>query len=158
MDLRIVNVDPHGETALSLLGEAAIDVRPLYRKARVGPPWPTNQPLAPRDVYVVAFIGEVPIACGSIREIDHETAEVLRMYVHRDHRRKRFGNAVLSHLEFEAQRLGYCRLRLETGDRQAAAIAFYEAAGFHRIPAFGKYKNDPTSICYERFIDKMSAV
>jgi putative acetyltransferase len=145
-------VDPQGEVALSLLREAAIDVRPLYA-AKAGPPWPKNSALGPRDVYVVAFLDGVAVGCGSIRQLDGATAEIQRMYVHRDHRRRRIGQAVLAHLEDEARRLGYSRLRLETGDRQAAAMAFYEASGYRRIGAFGKYANDPTSVCYERLID-----
>lgn len=145
-------VDPRSEVALSLLREAAIDVRPLYA-AEAGPPWPENSALGPRDVYVVAFLDGVAVGCGSVRRLDDVTAEVQRMYVHRDHRRRRIGQAVLSHLEKEAKRLDYACLRLETGNRQDAAMAFYEASGYRRIGAFGKYVNDPSSVCYERIID-----
>ena len=67
----------------------------------------------------------------------------------REHRRNRVGYAVLSHLAMEARRLGYETLRLETGNKQAAAAALYEAFGFRRIAPFGIYESDPTSVCFE---------
>jgi hypothetical protein len=56
MIMRIVDIDPRSDIALSLLREAAIDVRPLYGEAP-GPPWPQNLPMGPRDAYVAAFNG-----------------------------------------------------------------------------------------------------
>jgi putative acetyltransferase len=71
------------------------------------------------------------------------------MYVLREHRRNRIGYAVLSHLAAEARRLGYERLLLETGHKQAPAMVLYEAFGFRGIAPFGQYEDDPTSVCFE---------
>jgi putative acetyltransferase len=153
MTLRILNVDPQGEVALALLREAAIDVRPLYLgESAASLPMPKNAPLGPRDIYLAAWLGEVPVGCGAIRELDPSTAEIQRMYVHRDHRRKQVGRTILRHLQSAAKRLGYTRLLLETGDRQAPAMALYEASGFRRVPPFGRHADDPTSVCYERYL------
>jgi GNAT superfamily N-acetyltransferase len=146
--MRIANIDPQSDDALSLLREAAIDVRPLYG-AVAGPPWPKNQPLGRRDVYVAGFEGAVAVACGAIREIDTATCEVHRMYVLRRYRRRGFGRAILSFLHAEAKRLGYNRMRLETGNRQAPAMRLYESYGFSRIEPFGEHISDPASVCYE---------
>jgi len=43
MNLRIANIDPQGEVALSLLGEAAADVRPLYSSASGSAPPPVTR-------------------------------------------------------------------------------------------------------------------
>ncbi len=150
MNLRIVDVDSRGEVALSLLRESAAEVRALYADERSPDmPWPVNTPLGARDIYVVAYCDDKPVACGALRELDRVTAEVRRIYVQREYRRKRIGYAVLSHLASEARRIGYECLRLETGNKQAAAVALYEAFGFRRIPPFGRYENDPTSVCLE---------
>jgi GNAT superfamily N-acetyltransferase len=150
MSTRIVEVDPQNAVALSLLREAAVDIRSLYHpECAPGPPWPKNDPLGPRDVYVVLLSDEVAVACGSIRERGAVTAEIYRMYVHRNYRRKGIGRAVLCHLLSEARRLGYKRLLLETGNKQIAAMAFYESFGFRGIPRFGEHVHDPTSVCYE---------
>jgi putative acetyltransferase len=146
--VRIADIDPQSDTALSLLREAALDVRPLYGEAP-GPPWPRNLPLGQRDVYVGAFVGGTAIGCGAIRELDASACEVHRMYVARGHRRQGVARAILSHLHAEAARLGYKSMRLETGNRQTPAIALYESYGFSRIAPFGNYVNDSTSVCYE---------
>jgi GNAT superfamily N-acetyltransferase len=140
VDLRIIDVDPLGDVALSLLREAAVEVRALY--ADVLPPdrpWPVNARPGPRDVYVVAYRGQHPVASGALR----------RMFVLREHRRNRISHAVLTHLVAEARRLGYERIRLETGNKQVAAIALYEGFGFRRIAPFRPFDDDPTSVCFE---------
>jgi putative acetyltransferase len=146
--MRIANIDPQSDIALSLLREAVTDVRPLYGEAP-GPPWPRNLPLSARDVYVAALAGDAAVGCGAIRELDADICEVHRMYVVRNHRRKGAARAILAHLRAEAARLGYKSMRLETGNRQAPAIALYESCGFARIEPFGDYADDPTSVCYE---------
>jgi ribosomal protein S18 acetylase RimI-like enzyme len=100
------------------------------------------------------MLNDTAVACGSIRELDGNSGEVRRLYVHRDHRRRYVGRAVLLHLVSEARRLGYQRLCLETGNKQAAAIALYEGFGFKRIEAFGEYATDPTSVCFELWLDE----
>jgi GNAT superfamily N-acetyltransferase len=157
VDLRIFEVDPLGDVARTLLRRAAEEVRPLY--ADVPPPdgrRPENAPSGPRDIYLVACLDTQPVACGALRELGVRSAEVRRMYVVPDHRRKRIGNAVLSRLATEARRLGYERLRLETGNKQPAAMALYEAFGFRRIARFGPYENDPTSVCFEMRLSDLS--
>lgn len=153
----IRGVDPQGATALALLHEAWLDARALYPELFTGQEnkAPGNPPLGVRSIYVVAYLDDRPLACGSIVPFDGEagtTAEVRRMYVHREHRRRGLGRAVLAHLEREALRLGYARLVLETGKRQLPAMQLYETHGFRRIPPFGPHVGDPTSVCYERLL------
>jgi putative acetyltransferase len=150
MTVRFVDVDPQGEVALSLLREAAVEVRALYDDVLPPDrPWPVNTPLGSRKVYLVAYLDQQPVACGALREIDRVTAEVKRMFVRHDQRGQGIGHAVLSHLVAEARRLGYERLRLETGNKQTPAMALYEAFGFYRIAPFNAHENDPTSVCFE---------
>jgi putative acetyltransferase len=152
--MHIANIDPMGEIAASLLRDAAAEVRPLYAQTPAGPiAAPTNDPPRGRDLYVAAFLGDSPVGCGALREFDRTTAEVRRMYVRPEHRGKRVGRAILLHLVACARKLGYERLILETGNRQAPAIVFYESHGFKRIEPFGEHVSDPTSVCYEMRID-----
>lgn len=152
--MRIVDIDPLGEIATSLLRDAAAEVRPLYVQPSAGPiREPTNDSLGRRDLYVAAFLGGSPVGCGALREFDRTTAEVRRMYVRPEHRRRHVGRAILGHLIANARELGYERIILETGNKQAPAIAFYENQGFRPIEPFGEYVNDATSICYELHIN-----
>jgi putative acetyltransferase len=151
--LKILEVDPQGGDALSLLREAAVEARALYPElVSGGAPWPMNPPTPPRGVYLLAYAGEKPIACGALRPLDESTAEVRRMFVTREARRIGAGRAILKELEVCARDLGYAVLRLETGNRQAAAMRLYESIGFHRIAPFGEYAGDPTSVCFEKAV------
>jgi putative acetyltransferase len=156
--MRIANIDPLGEIATSLLRDAAAEVRPLYGQASAEPmAAPTNDPLGARDLYVAAFIDSSSVACGALRELDRTTAEVRRMYVRPEHRRKRVGDAILAHLVASARELGYERIVVETGNRQGPATALYRHHGFRPIAPFGEHVKDVTSLCYELHIDGANA-
>ncbi len=89
-----------------------------------------------------------PVGCGAVRLLDPSTAELKRMYVEPALRGGGIGGYLVEALEGEARRLGATRLVLETGTRQAAALALYRRCGFEPIPLFGEYCLSPvTSIC-----------
>jgi putative acetyltransferase len=149
--IRVVN--PQGEDALSLLREAAIEARALYPELHTeGAPWPGNPPTPPGGTYVIAYEVEIPVGCGALRPIDAATVEVRRMYVLKSARRSGVARKILAALEASAARMGYKVMRLETGNRQHAAMALYESFGFERIAPFGECMNDPTSVCYEKHV------
>lgn len=155
--LSIRNVDPQGPDALALLHQASVEARSLYPElfSETSPP-ATNGPLPERGVHVVAYLHEAPCACGAIRPIDANTAELRRLYVVKAHRRSGLATSVLLHLQSEARRLGYSRLVLETGYKQVPAMQLYEANGFQRVQPFGDHANDPTSVCYELSLDRQA--
>ena len=150
-NLVVEQVDPLGQAALSLLGEAAIEARELYPELhKPTSAWPTNAPTPDRGVYLVGFYGGAPVACGALRPIDAQAAEVRRMFVQRTSRGRGFAREMLATLEEYARTFGYSVLRLEAGNRQHSAIGLYESYGFQRIAPFGEYSNDPTSVCFEK--------
>ena len=156
--LLIEQVDPQGRVALSLLREAAVEARELYPELHPpGSAWPTNSPTPDRGVYLVGFTEGEPAACGALRPIDERTVEVRRMFVRPGSRRRGFARAMLYTLEEYAGAFGFSVLRLETGNRQPAAIALYESSGFLRIAPFGEYANDPTSVCFEKQVPAAGA-
>lgn len=157
--LEIRPVDPQGDDALALLREAAIDARALYPELhRPDAPWPTNPPNPPRGIYLVAYLDGQPTACGALRPLSADCAEVRRIYVLKQARRGGLARAVLQALEAEALALGYKQLRLETGMRQLPAMALYRAQGFVQIPPFGEHVDDPTSVCFEKQLDAPGVV
>ena len=104
--------------------------------------------------FFIARLDGLAIGCGGIA-LFPEFAEVKRMYVQPDVRGRGVAQALLAHLELEAARDGWQLLRLETGDRQFAAMRLYERAGFRRCEAFGAYRSMPletiaTSIFFEK--------
>ena len=151
MTVQIRSVDPQGADALALLHEAAAEVRALYPELFApDAPAPVNPPTPPRGVYLVAYRNGRPIAGGALRPLDEHSAEVRRMFVRRSARRGGIARAMLAALEEAALDLGYTRLRLETGDRQASAMALYASEGFVRCAAFGEHVGDPFSVCFEK--------
>jgi putative acetyltransferase len=105
--------------------------------------------LAPgRGSFLVVYRDGVPVGCGAMRLLDPDTAELKRMYVSPLARGQGLGRRLVAALEAEARALGVRRLVLETGIRQAAALALYRATGFQLIPLFGEYCLSPeTSVC-----------
>ena len=144
----IESSDPLHPYALRLLAEAAVEARALYPELfSADAPAPTNLPLAEREIYLLAWQDGQAVGCGALRERDAFTGELRRMFVTCVARRDGVARALLADLEQQARLLGYQRLVLETGARQAAAIALYRACGWRRITAYGPYVGDPMSVC-----------
>jgi len=100
--------------------------------------------------FFVATVDGVPAGCAGIKIVPGAFAEVKRMYVRPDRRGLRLGEHLLDALADAARAEGLSVLRLETGIHQHAAIRLYERTGFHRIPPFPPYWDDPVSLCYEK--------
>jgi putative acetyltransferase len=147
----ILPVDPQHPDALALLAAASEDARALYPEL-FGPhsPPPSNLPAVPRSIYLVAYLAGHAVGCGALRPLDALCAEVQRIYVRPAQRRQGVARAVMAHLEQHARHCGYRLLRLETGYKQAPALALYESDGWRRIPRYGPYADDPGSVCLEK--------
>ena len=101
-----------------------------------------------RGAFLVVYRDGLPVGCGAVRLLDAVTGELKRMYVDPTARRTGLGRRLVAALEAEARALGARRLILETGVRQAAALALYRATGFNPIPLYGENcLSSDTSIC-----------
>jgi GNAT superfamily N-acetyltransferase len=72
------------------------------------------------------------------------------MYVEPRLRRRGISRAILAELERLAREYGYTTVRIETGLRQPNAIRLYETSGYQRIERFGRHRDDPLSVCFEK--------
>jgi len=106
----------------------------------------------PNGVFLVAYADGVPAGCGGWRSHgdDGETAEIKRMYVAPEARRRGIARRLLAALEDSARAAGRRRIILETGDQQPEAIKLYETAGYERIENFGFYRDSPNCISFGR--------
>jgi GNAT superfamily N-acetyltransferase len=100
--------------------------------------------------FLLARVEGRPVGCGGLRRHEDDVAELKRMYVVPDERRRGVAQVLLAALEAQAARLGYRAVVLETGVRQPEAIALYESHGYRRIPNFGPYVDAPLSVCLEK--------
>ena len=108
-----------------------------------------------RGAFIVGWLHNEPVACGAIRPLKKDVAELKRMFVAPHHRGKKLSSQILKRLEFEASRLEYRTVCLETGNRQPEAIKLYEKAGYQEIPRFGRYVENANSICFEKPIQNV---
>jgi putative acetyltransferase len=106
--------------------------------------------LEQKAVFLVgARIGELLVGIGGVELQSGGFAELKRFYVAPDHRGTGIAAAILAALTDYARINGAGVLRLETGDKQHAAIAFYRRHGFADIPRFGPYVRSATSLCMQ---------
>lgn len=92
------------------------------------------------------------IGCGAFRPMEDNVAEVKRMFVHSDHRGKGLSKLILSELETWIKEKQYTYIKLETGDKNIAALSLYPAMGYEPIEHFGPYKDLPNSFCFGKKI------
>lgn len=104
-------------------------------------------------VALVAYIGEAPVGCGALRELEPDVGEIKRMFVLPDERGRGVARGMLGVLEEQGRALGYSAVRLGSGIRQPEALALYESSGYSRIPLFGEYEGAETCVCYEKTLE-----
>ena len=108
----------------------------------------------PHVRFFVARLKGVAVGCGGVA-LFPDYAEVKRMYVREMARGQGVADAILARIEHEVRKAGLSVLRLETGDRQLAAMRLYARAGFRACPAFGAYAAmAPQSIATSVFLQK----
>ena len=90
-----------------------------------------------------------PIGCGAV-VIERDFGELKRMYLRPANRGRGLAAALLAFLEGHAAARGCTRLMLETGVRQAEALAFYRREGFAPRSPFADYADDPLSVFMEK--------
>jgi len=115
-----------------------------------------EQLFQPNVRFFLARVAGKAVACGGIGFYDGY-AELKRMYARPDMRGQGVAKALLQRLEAEARAAGIAVVRIETGDRQHAAMRFYEREGYRKCAAFGPYAAMPakaiaTSVFYEKIL------
>jgi GNAT superfamily N-acetyltransferase len=103
---------------------------------------------------IVAYINNIPVGCGAIKEFDKSKVEIKRMYTNPLYRGKGIASEILNDLELWAEGLGYQSCILETGIRQVEAISLYIKQGYIETPNYGQYKNIKESICFSKTFNK----
>lgn len=142
VDLLLV---PHDDSRLVALVRAQErDVMARYGVDDAGPG------LGPGSICLLARDGDDDAGCAGGAPLAPGVGEVKRMYVAPHHRGRRLAARLLTAVEQEAQQRGLHTLRLEAGTEQPEALAVYERAGYHRIPCYGYFADDPSTICFEK--------
>lgn len=99
---------------------------------------------------VGARLDDVLVGIGGVEVQQDGYAELKRMYVDPGCRGRGVADAIMSALVEHAVAHGTSTLRLETGDKQHAAIGFYARHGFVVVDRFPPYVDSATSVCMAR--------
>jgi GNAT superfamily N-acetyltransferase len=86
--------------------------------------------------FVLARDSHNALGCGGFWPIDRDCAEIKRMFVRMDARRRGIARQILRHLESEVCRRGFRSIVLETGRDNAGARALYVSEGYTEIPSY----------------------
>lgn len=95
---------------------------------------------------------EGALGCGALGSLEEpRVAEIKRIYVRPDARRRGIGQAIVLALIEWADQLGFDRLRLDTAPELVAARALYARLGFTPTPAY-RDGLPPDSVYLERAV------
>jgi putative acetyltransferase len=149
-EITIMAERPDAQDSLTLLAALRGELAEKYPDELRGVALSPDELMIPGAVFVVARLSGKAVGCGAIRPLETGVAEVKRMFVVAGARGHGIGHAVLAQLETLARKMGYAKLRLETGLKQPEAIALYRKAGYGPYPCYGPYATNPLSVCFEK--------
>jgi len=149
--LAIRRADLHSQTVQRLIEALNAEFRATYPE-----PGATHVRLdadevtADKGAFLIGYLQGEPVACGAIRCLAADVAEIKRMYVIPAARGRGFSTSILAALEENGRQLGVRRLVLETGPRQLEALALDRRAGYVPVPRFDEYLNSELSLCMSK--------
>lgn len=100
---------------------------------------------------VVAYDDDGPVGHACLRQLDGEL-EIKRMYVVPSRRGSGIADELLAAMEQAALDEGARRVIIHTGDRQHAALKFYDRHGYTPIPVYPPYEDVTYSLCFEKVL------
>lgn len=98
----------------------------------------------------VLYEGDLPIACGCWKAVDAATAEIKRIYVLPQHRRKGAASMLIRALEKNAAAAGCCRIVLETARTTPDSEALYLSLGYRQIDYYGSPAGAENCLCFDK--------
>lgn len=97
---------------------------------------------------IVAYEGNTPMGCGCWKAVDDMTAEVKRIYVEPQYRRKGIASAIIELLETHILASGYTQVLLETARTTGDSKALYLSLGYREIPYYGSPAGAENCRCF----------
>lgn len=96
----------------------------------------------------VAYEGSVPVGCGAWKRLDGETAELKRLYVLPEYRRKGVASGLIAALEADAAAAGIRRMILETAVDTTDSHRLYLSAGYRIMDYYGSPAGEDNCLCF----------
>ena len=153
MRIEVVPFDHPDAVALRAAHEAYGDE--LYASDPASEHRFTSEVLDPSTVLitVVAYVDDMAVGHACLRSLSGPMAgdlEIKRMYVEPDKRGSGVAAALLAAVEQRARDEEVTRVVIHTGDRQLAALRFYERHDYTPIDVFPPYEAVTYSRCFEK--------
>lgn len=101
---------------------------------------------------VVGYEQGRAVAIGGWKALDGDTAEIKRIYVVPEHRRKGAASAVVRALERDIASSGRRRIVLETARNTPASAALYQSLGYRPADYYGSPAGACNSLCFQKDI------
>lgn len=100
----------------------------------------------------VCYDGQQAIACGAWKAIDADTAEVKRIFVLPQYRRKGVATAMIRALEESIVASGRRKLILETAVDTTGSHQLYASLGYQTRNYYGSPAGEANCLCFEKEI------
>jgi GNAT superfamily N-acetyltransferase len=134
MELRRERLDsPAGEALVDAFFDEIVPLYPAITPDNPGPSATADELSPPGGVFLVAYVGDIPVGCGGIKQLSDDAAELKRLYVAPEARNRGLARTLVAELENAARDAGYRIVRLDTGNQQPAALDLFRAAGYREI-------------------------
>ena len=98
----------------------------------------------------VVYEDEQPIGCGAWKKIDETTAEIKRIYVLPEHRRKGAASMIVTAMEQDAEKAGFRHYILETARTTMDSANLYFSLGYKEIDYYGSPAGAENCRCFEK--------
>ena len=102
--------------------------------------------LPPHGLFLVAEVDGVPAGCGAWRALPSGQAEIKRVYVAPEFRRRGIAQLIVAALEEGAAAAGHAEVVLNSGREQPEALALYADLGYGPVPGYGVYACAPGAV------------
>ncbi len=99
---------------------------------------------------ILLRIDQNPVACGTFKAHDKDTAEMKRIFVKKEHRKQGLAKLIMHNLEELVKSSGYQWAVLETGIKQQEAIGLYKSIGYAVTQNYDPYIGNANSICMKK--------
>ena len=103
--------------------------------------------------FFIAYDAGKPVACMCLKRITDRIAELKRVYVLPDYRRRGIASLLLDDCESAARAKGYTRIRLETGAQMHEAIQLYKKREYSIIENYDEFAGDEICCCMEKKLE-----
>lgn len=104
------------------------------------------------NALLVAYEAGTPIACGAWKAVDADTAEIKRIFVLPQYRRRGVAGALIRALEDNVRTTGRRKLILETAVDTSGSHALYASLGYQLREYYGSPAGAENCLCFHKEI------